>query len=298
MSNQSQITRRTLLGMGSAAAAAYSLRAFAEPPQAPATSTLKVEKDVVVGKAGDKDLLADVYRPPAGLEKRMALIHLHGGGFSQGSKDTMGPQLTPITMRGYVSIALAYRLSGEAKWPAQMEDVKNVIRWTRANASSLGIEPNRITVVGYSAGGLLALVAAGTADTQVAACVAFYPVSEPSLSDPWTPGLLGPGADAAALASASPMTYIKAGYPPTIVYHGLADTTVPPDDSLRLLQELRTAGGPCELHTFAGVAHVFDSNPEFAQICAPLTDFFLDRYILNPRKYPAGPGGGRPPASR
>ena len=68
MSNKSQITRRTLLGMGGAAAAAYPFRAFAEPPQAPATGTLKVEKNVVVGKAGDKDLLADVYHPPAGAK--------------------------------------------------------------------------------------------------------------------------------------------------------------------------------------------------------------------------------------
>ena len=302
MSNKLQISRRTLLGIGGAVAAAYPFSnpfaAFAKP-QAAGAGALKIDKDVVVGKAGDKDLRVDVYRPPAGAEKHMALIHLHGGGFARGSKDTLGPQLTPITMRGYVSIAVEYRLSGDAKWPAQMEDMKNVIAWTRANASSLGIDPNRIATVGYSAGGLLALVAAGNSDAKIAACVAFYPVAEPSLSDPWTPGLLGPGANPAALAAASPLTYIKAGYPPTIVYHGLADTTVPPDSSLHLLQALRTAGGPCELHTFAGVPHVFDSNPEFARACAPLTDFFIDRYVINPRTYPAfgGQGGGSGPAT-
>ena len=89
---------------------------------------------------------------------------------------------------GYVSIGVQYRLSGQAKWPAQIEDVKAAIRWTRANASRLGIDADRIAVAGYSAGGFLALTAAGTADkkefegnggnvgvsTKLAGCVAFF----------------------------------------------------------------------------------------------------------------------------
>jgi dipeptidyl aminopeptidase/acylaminoacyl peptidase len=102
------------------------------------------------------------------------------------------------------------------------------------------------------------------------------------------------------MRAASPTTYIKSGFPPTVVYHGLADVTVSPDSSLHLLQLFRGAGVSSELHTFAGVPHVFDSHPEFANACAALTDFFLDRHVLNPRTYPpfdAG-GAGRGPAAQ
>lgn len=279
--------------MGAAAAIGTSLRAFAEPLQVSTTVPVKVEKDVVVGRGGDAELHCDVYRPPAGTEKHMALLHLHGGGFARGSKDTLSSKLAPITARGYLSIAVEYRLSGVAKWPAQLDDVKTAIRWARANAGSLGIDAKRIVVVGYSAGGHLALSAAGAPDTQLAACVAFYPLVELRKEDVLT--LLPPGSDDAAVRAASPITYVKAGFPPTIIFHGLADVTVPPESSERLLQELRRAGVPSELHTFAGVPHEFDSHPEFAEACAHLIDFFLDRHILNPRSYPPFGGGGRGP---
>ena len=234
MSDKPQITRRTLLGMGGAAALAYPLGASAASPETPDAAPLKVDKNIVAGKAGDTDLHVDIYHPPAGSEKHMALLHVHGGGFARGSKDTMGPQVTPITTRGYLSITLEYRLAGVAKWPAQNDDVKTAIRWTRDNASKLGVDPKRIAVVGYSAGGHLALFAAGDPDNQLAACVAFYPVAEIAKDGPWTAGLMPAGSDDAALRAASPTTYIKSGFTPTIIYHGLADKTVSPDSSLHV----------------------------------------------------------------
>ena len=312
MSDEKQISRRTLLGMGgaaaigSAAALGYPLRALAV--DAPDASAVKVDKDVVVGKAGAADLKVDIYHPPAGTEKHMALIHMHGGGFAGGSKN-IPSQVTPITARGYLSMSLDYRLSGVAKWPAQNEDVKTAIGWTRENAAKLGIDPPKIGVVGYSAGGLLALYAAGDPDNQLAAAVGFYSVADLPKDAAYTAALLPAGFDDAALKAASPVNHIKAGYPPTILYHGLADTTVPPESSLHVLQLLRDAKVSSELHTFAGVPHAFDgNNPEFAQTCAALTDFFLDRYVVNPRTYPAfgagrggqgrGGGAGRGPGAQ
>ena len=180
MSNNLPI-RRTFLGISGAAALGHSVSAFGFAAQTSNTSSasgVKVEKDVVVGKGGDTDLHCDIYRPPAGTEKRMALVHFHGGGFARGSKDTLAAKVTPITARGYVSIAAQYRLSGVARWPSQIDDAKTHIRWVRANASSLGIDPNQIAIVGYSAGGHIALFTAGQPDAELAACIAFYPQTD------------------------------------------------------------------------------------------------------------------------
>jgi acetyl esterase/lipase len=282
MPNNAYLGRRAFLGATGAAVLANSLPAFANPAQ-PADNEIKIEKDVMFGKGGETELRCDIYRPAAGTEKHMGLVHLHGGGFARGSKDTMAGKVTPITSRGYVSVVIDYRLTGVAKWPAQIEDVKAAIRWTRSNAVSLGIDPQRIATVGYSAGGHLSVFAAGQSDTQLAACVAFYPAVE--LSKETAQALL-PNATDEAVRAASPSTYIKAGFPPTIIFHGLADVTVPLESSQRLLQVLRGASVPSELHTFAGVPHEFDSHPEFADACANLTDFFLEREVLHPRTYP------------
>jgi len=287
------MVRRTFLGAGGAAALG-SFRLAAQASNPSSASGVKVEKDVVVGKGGDTELHCDIYSPPAGTAKRMALVHFHGGGFARGSKDTLATKLMPITARGYVSIAAQYRLSGVAKWPSQIDDAKTHIRWVRTNASSLGIDPKRIGVVGYSAGGHIALFTAGQPDAEITACVAFYPQTDVRNI---VQALMPPGSDEAAINDASPITHIKAGFPPTIIFHGLSDVTIPPENSEHLLQTLRGTKVPSELHTFAGVPHEFDMHPEFAESCAALTDFFLDRQVLHPRTYPPfALGRGRGPA--
>ena len=306
MSNNLPIVRRsflgrTILGMSGAAALGHSVSAYGfaaqasnTPSSSPVKGEVKVEKDVVVGKGGDTDLHCDIYRPPAGTEKHMALVHFHGGGFARGSKEALAAKVMPITARGYVSIAAQYRLSDAARWPSQIDDAKTHIRWVRANAGSLGIDPKRIAIVGYSAGGHIALFTASQPDTELAACVAFYPQTDVKNN---APTLLPPGSDEAAINNASPIAHIKEGYPPTVIYHGLSDVTIPPENSQHLLQVLRGAKVPSELHTFNGVPHEFDQHPEFAEACAALTDFFLERQVLHPRTYPPfGPGGGRGPA--
>jgi acetyl esterase/lipase len=277
---------------------------FAEPAaqnQNAAQSGVTAQKDVVFGKGGDMDLKLDIYRPPAGKEKRMATIHFHGGGFAGGSKDALAERIKPYAALGYVAIAAQYRLSGQAGYPALVHDAKAAIRWVRANAKTLGIDPQRIGVVGYSAGGYHALFTAGTSNrsefegsggnagvsTQVAVCLAYYPATNVPAS------MLPAGSDDAARRAANATTHIAAGFPPTVVFHGMKDTTIPIESSQRLVQQFRDVNVPVEFHAFEGVPHAFDSNPEFAVQCAELADFFIDRHVLNPRTYPPFQGGGR-----
>src|SRR4051812_1154033 len=218
MSGKPQINRRSFL------ASAGAVLALSEIPQANAQTP--VEKDVVFGKGGSIDLHCDIYRPPSSVTpKRTAIIHYHGGGFARGSKEALAEKLPMYAKRGYVSIAAQYRLSGVAKWPSQIEDAKTHIRWVRANASSLGIDPARIGIVGHSAGGHIALFTAGQPDAQLAACIAFYPQTDvKNVAQALMPS---GGGDEAAIHDASPITHIKEGYPPTAIFHGLSDVTIP-----------------------------------------------------------------------
>lgn len=289
-----EMSRRGFMGTAAFGAVAAS--------QTPTQASVQVESNVAFGKGGDMELKLDIYRPPTGVTpKRMATIHFHGGGFTGGNKESLVDRIKPYAALGYVAIAAQYRLAGQAGYPALVHDAKAAIRWVRANASKLGIEPARIGVVGYSAGGYHALFTAGTGDrpefegtggnagvsTKVAACVAFYPATN-------VPGnMLPAGADDAARAAANATTHIKAGYPPTIVFHGMKDTTIPIESSQRLVQQFRDATVPVEFHAYEGAPHVFDSNAELAVISAQLADLFIDRHILNPRTYPPFAGGGR-----
>jgi acetyl esterase/lipase len=304
------MTRRRFLATAGIAAAGPALGTLAAQNKPSDRGSVSIEKNIVFGKAGNTELRLDIYRPPAGTEKRMATIHMHGGGFTGGSKETLSERVLPLAMAGYVAIPVQYRLAGDAKWPAQIEDVKAAIRWTRANAKSLGIDPEKIAVVGYSAGGQLALFAAGTGNrpefegnngtpgvgTQVVACCAYYPSTEVRpRADGTAHTLLPTGSDEAAHRAASPLTYITKAFPPTVIFHGTADTTIPLESSERLFKQLRDAQVPAELHAIAGVPHVFDSTPEFARSAGALADFFIDRHVINPRTPPpfGGGGGGR-----
>lgn len=307
------LTRRLFLGSLGATVALPELRALAQAQGAAAAApAANVEKDVVYGKGGDTDLHLDIYKPTGAANKRMAIVHYHGGGFQAGNKDGLAGRLQALSARGYVNIAAQYRLSanGAARWPAQMEDVKASIRWTRANASRLGIDPARIAVSGYSAGGHLALFAAATANmpqfegkggnegvkTDVAACMAYFAVTGSAWEGFRRQFPMPEGSSEEAWRMATPGAYIK-NFPPTILFHGLADVTVPPESSMEFLKDLRAANIPSELHTFAGVPHEFVGIPEFAESTAQLVDFFLERHVINPRTYPpfgAGRRGGGP----
>jgi len=310
-----EMTRRRFIGaagMGMAAAGP-AIGTIAAQNRGSDRGSVSVEKNIVFGRGGNTDLRLDIYRPPQGTEKRMATIHCHGGGFTGGSKETLSERVLPYANAGYVAIPVQYRLAGEAKWPAQIEDVKAAIRWVRANAKSLGIDPEKIGVVGHSAGGHLALFAAGTANrpefegkngtpgagTQVVACCAYYPATEVRpRADGTANNLLAAGSDEAAHRAASPLTYITKAFPPTVIFHGTADTTIPLESSERLFKQLRDAQVPAEFHAIEGVPHVFDSDPEFARSAGALADFFIDRHVIKPRAFPSsggrgGGGGGR-----
>ena len=162
----------------------------------------KIQKGVVYGQGGGRDLKLDLYRPDGEEPTRTAVLLLHGGGWRFGDRSKMelfGPGLARL---GFIAVAPEYRLLAEAPWPVETEDVKAAIRWRKASAAVLDIHPDCIAVQGFSAGGHLALMAGGTqalpvfegrggndeVSDRVAAVIAFFPsiafaVEEPGAGD-------------------------------------------------------------------------------------------------------------------
>src|SRR4029077_1905825 len=305
-------TRRGFIKASGVLAAVPALPAAlqAQGPPAPDTGNLRVEKDIVFGKGGNKDLTLDVYRPPVGVtSKRTAIIHLFGGGFFVGNKNAgyIINDAKALGAPGYTSVSANYRLQQESLWPAQIQDTRAALRWTHANAERLGVEPNRIVIAGYSAGGMLSLMAAGTngrkefegeggnagVSSEVNACIGVYPLASAQIAT----GLFPPGqATPENIAAASPTSYITKSFAPAIFIHGTKDGTVPVQSSIDFWTKLNALGVPSTMTLIQGADHAFDNAAfDAIEVMAQSIDLFLDRLIVNPKPYPSfgGGGGGR-----
>ncbi|MGD8339890.1 MAG: alpha/beta hydrolase [Gammaproteobacteria bacterium] len=306
-----QISRRGFVAASGALAAVpalTSLTAKAQPP-APDTGDLRAERDIVFGKGGDADLLLDVYHPPEGVTpKRMAIVHLFGGGFFVGSKNAgyIINDAKALGARGYTSISANYRLQSEGSWPAQIHDTKAAIRWTRANADRLGIDADKIAVAGYSAGGMLSLMAGATngradfegdggnagVSSDVTAAIGVYPLASAQTARGLFPEGLSEQAVAEAMRDASPTSHITENHAPTIFIHGTADRTVLPSSSINYFNRLQELGVESAMTMIQGANHAFDNAAlDAVDLMAQSIDLFLDRLFVNPTPY-AGFGGG------
>ena len=255
-----------------------------------------IEEAVPVGHGGDRELLADVYRPPSHIETRPAVLLIHGGGFQMGDREQLKWYGLMLGRRGYLCVTCEYRLVQEAAWPAQIHDVKTALRWMHARADELDIDRERIAVWGHSAGGHLALFAGGTqndpawegeggnpgAGTGVATVVAYYgPARLWRSEDSFSPIdiLLGEHASAEQIDAASPLTYVSGSYPPTALIHGSDDATVPVAQSTLMYEALSEAGVPVELLILAGQPHSFDLSRTMGRHGMNSGALFLDRYL-------------------
>jgi acetyl esterase/lipase len=266
-----------------------------------------IEKDVVFGRGGEIDLRLDIYHP-TGPSKRTAVVQLHGGGFTRGAKENIAANCRAFAERGYTSLAAQYRLAPDSRWPAQIHDVKAAIRWARANAERLGVEPDRIVLAGYSAGATAAMVAAGSegvaalegdggnagVSSAVAACIAYYGTAQRSRPSGGEDALMGPDATDGDYTQASTISYASSAVP-TLFFHSTGDATVAVESSLSLFKAYREQGVTVEMHIFDGLSHVFDRHPEFLAPTVEICDLFLDRLVVEPRVYPPfAPGVARP----
>ena len=237
----------------------------AEPFQLP--PGVQSELDVAYGGDSPAQKL-DLYLPPGPADApRPALVVVHGGGWRSGDKQRGQWARIPAQYAsdGYVAISVNYRLTGEAPWPAQIEDVKAAVRWLRAHAEKHAVDVNRIGAYGNSAGAhlvsLLGLVkrsdgleGSGPHQEQSSMVQAVCASATPTDFLNWRePGavperlgqtfLAGPSDTLRDRArQASPITYARGDAPPFLLIHGTADRTVPIGQSERFAKALREAG--------------------------------------------------------
>ena len=266
------------------------------------------QTDIVFGHAGARALHVDTYRPAAGGNGAAVLI-VHGGGWSQGSKAMVAEHARHLARDGFVVLASQYRLTPEAHWPAQIHDVRLAIRWARIHAAELGFDPDKLCLEGHSAGAHLVLLAAGApdepsfdppgADTSVSAhCAAVVAVYPPVLMyrgdarpSGGTPARALPGAEISdeVAALASPINHVAATFPPTLLLHGDADRVVPVSASRRFETALRDAGGRVDLHIFSGLPHGLMNHPHLRPVAMTLISGFFHRQVAAPLDYVFAP---------
>ena len=260
--------------MGSLPVVAISFGGMVSPP----VGTIFLH-DVVIGRGGGRDLHADVAYPPHLFGRTPAIIFIHGEDWGTGSYHDS--PIAAFAKAGYFAASIEYRLSGEAKWPAQIQDCNLGVRWLRANAAKYKVYPDRIAVWGEGAGGHLAACVdtmgegkdlegnggyPGVSSAVQAAVVYYGP------TDLTTPDMIAHFGDALAALlgapyaqnpdlwkSASPLYAIKAGDAPMFLAHGDADQLVPVSQSLIFDAALAKAGVPHQLLIIKNVGQSFVS---------------------------------------
>jgi acetyl esterase/lipase len=246
-----------------------------------------VERDITYSRVDGSKLLLDLYRPEEADGPMPVILWVHGGGWRNGNK-TKGGKALPLVSKGYAVVAINYRLSGVAVFPAQVEDCKAAVRWIRANAKKYDLDGKHIGAWGRSAGGHLAAFL-GTVGDDVkefdtgengkhssrvqAVCDWFGPsdflqmdahrINERSLvhnrTDSAESMLVGGPIQQEPYRSicrkANPITYVTKNDPPFLIMHGDKDLLVPLHQSELLHDALKKAGVETTLHVVKGVGH-------------------------------------------
>jgi len=234
-------------------------------------------RDVEYAQVNGVSLRLDACLPNSPVKTPAAII-VHGGGWVRGDRRIdVEPLFEPLSQAGLAWFSISYRLATDVtQFGVAIDDVQSAIRYVKAHADEYNIDPNRIALIGESAGGQLAAMAVlrGGADVSVKAVVAIYtPTDLVSLvknsryvpaqmqnaikGSPWESFIL------AGLSQLSPIENIRRGMPPFLFIHGTSDMLVPFEQSKQMCERMRKAGASCEIYPVEGAGHGirwWDSN--------------------------------------
>ena len=288
-------TRRTFLS----SPLAVPLVALAGPAAAQeATPAAQADMAVAYGEANGTALLLDVHRPAASGAPQPAVVVLHPGGLVEGDRTITTEHAQALAQAGYVAFNVDYRLlgaDGRNPWPAQLDDAQRAVRWVRANATTYGVDPERVAAFGLSAGATLA-AQLGVRETRAnadpalkdfssrATCVVDVVGESDQTIPPLTPddvaryaALLGGTREEVpdAYRDLSAVTFVDASTVPFLILHSPADTTVPVEHARRLSETLHHVNVEV---VYAELANIDHRDWTWADI-APWTLAFMERQL-------------------
>jgi acetyl esterase/lipase len=266
-------------------------------------ASLETHSDLTYARYGEREVKLDLYRPTERKESLPAIVCIHGGGWFKGERSSMTNLAMALAARGFVTVSISYRLSGEAKFPAAIQDCKAAVRWLRANSATYGIDPSKIGVTGLSAGGhLAALLAAsggvaslegegGNADrsSAVQACIAMGAQSDllserigelsAKADDPFYRTFLGgPQSEIReTYALASPRHHLDRADPPLLFMSGQNDDSSTHADETRA--DLQKLGLPTGLVLITDAPHAFLGRQDAFDACLTASGEFFTKHF-------------------
>ncbi len=241
------------------------------------------------------ELRADVFQPKLAAPGPAVLV-VHGGSWTRGNRSRMNRVAERLAGSGYVAVSIDYRLAPSHRFPAQIHDCKEAVRWIRRNASELGVDPARVGGFGYSAGAHLVALLATTRPEDGLEGDAASPAPSTRLQaavlgglpsdlrafppNPTVQRLLGGSAKEVPRLYdlASPIRFVSADDPPLFLYHGRNDWIVNVSHSRSMAEALDRQGVPHELREapFGHAATFLFDGEEMRGAVA-----FLDRWLTN-----------------
>lgn len=234
---------------------------------------------VFAERDGFRHLELDVYQPHEAMGRLPVIHQIHGGGWRRSHRG-LGPRETRawapgfferMVTAGFIVVASSYRFSGEALFPAAIDDVVEAARWIDREIVRYGGDPQRVVTFGQSAGGYLAAAVGLAADApRTRGVVCWYPLTDfgaladddPAADFPaqWLGAPISTIPDVAAAASLPARAHADA--PPFLFQHGTDDTMAPHDQSVRLHRALTAAGAASTLESIEGTEHFFGGRDD------------------------------------
>jgi acetyl esterase/lipase len=261
--------------------------------------SVSVQNDVTYGEATGVQLTMDVYQP-SGNGPFPALIMIHGGVFTHGDKSNLTPDATFFAQSGYACFSINYRLAPQYKFPAGLEDAQTAVQFVRDHADQYNVNPDRIGVLGASAGGtygdLLATVGSGsrTTGSRILAGVAWSGPTVITAFHAVERELFGPNPSADQVAQIDPATYVDRTDAPMLFANGTGEE-IPVDQAQRMADAYQQAGIPYKLLISPRALHA-----EFlGRTIYPETLDFLNTYLRDAKigQQPPPTTTGPPPTT-
>ncbi|MDA1360490.1 alpha/beta hydrolase [Glycomyces luteolus] len=253
----------------------------------------------------DEKLYVDVYLPEQPAATVPAIVYVHGGGWSGGTRDESAAAQQWLADQGLAVFSIDYRLASPPRWQDAVGDVKCALGWVRANAGDYGVDPSNVSIAGDSAGGQLAMMAAYTVDdaqfppsceteeAPVTSVMGWYAPTDlttltadsdmPASAEGYLSDYLGGTLEAETerYEASSPLTHVTAGLPPTMIVQGEADRLVSTAQGAALADALESAGVPVTELDLPWTHHGFTGQwgGWGSQVLRPAVAAFLEEHV-------------------